>query len=812
MLGTWLIALLVIAGSLVVGRAITRACGREKWCGIEPAVGYAALMAVEGLLARIPGNREALIAGLVVLAAFSLWALRRPRRTDLPPPMIWAGMLIAIALCTIPFAVTGKWGLLGMGYNNDLGLHLAWSEWLRSGFGTEPSDGYPLGPHGLAAALSFLPGANLGTAFIGQVMAIAALTVMTGWAAVERLGRWRRLLAAVLVGLPYLMASYYAQAAFKELAAAMFLLAFVIMLPQLWPPPKERRWRAVAPALVLMAGIVFTYSFPGLAWPVAALAAWLIADPSFRHQVRPAAIWGQLKRPVVALGTIAFLGLLAVLAFLGPFGFGDAFSEVATSDAFGPVSVLEGLGLWLTPDYRLAGTADTPFPGLLGAIAVLSLLVALWWWRRQPRSPYPLAFLACAFLYAISLPWVGDYSLAKALVISAPVTMVVILTALLSGPSGGWKPSQGMDFGAWVTLAALFVVGALASSLLVLRDASVAPPGHAAQLGAFRKFIEGHTVLYADQDRFAPYYLSGAKVSVPLAEFPDPKVIENPKKPFQGDNGQGVIDFDSFDAETLQHHDFVITSAAGFQSQAPPFMKQVARTNDYILWRRVGEAVNRPILAESTLPARLVDCSGAGGKYFSTQVDGTATVLPQTIMALRPEWKPSPDLALGDSASLTVDLTPGRWWLSLQYFTPQGFTLTTDQGFKRSFSPAIDGQRLANQETGSNGQFWPAGAIYVKKAGPVTFTVKAKDPTAIQRLTGYSRKTKLGRLTLMNGFGRKRITMGQICNQWVDYFRRVPISVFRVDDTKEQAAKRRRELQRAKAGNRIEGTGVLDTD
>ncbi|MDQ5895365.1 MAG: hypothetical protein QG596_1626 [Actinomycetota bacterium] len=808
---SWIPMLLIVAGSLVIGRAITRACGQQRWWGIEPAVGFAALMAVEGMLARIPGTRTALVAGLVLLAAASVWILRRPRRDDLPgSPLFWVAGLVAALVLTIPFVVTGHWGLLGMGYNNDLGLHLAWAEWLRSGFGTEPSDGYPLGPHGLTAALSGIPDMALGRVFLGQVMAIAVLTVMTAWAAVEPLGRWRRLLAAVLVGLPYLMVSYYAQAAFKEIAAAMFLLAFVIALPRVTPLPAERRLRTLFPLLVLLLGIIFTYSFPGLAWPAAALFAWLLADPGFRSRLRPAAIWSWLRRPVVAISAVLGLAVLAALAFLGPFGFGDAFSEVAASDAFGPVSVLEGLGLWLTSDYRLAGDLDTPVPALLGAISVLALLVALWWWRKQPRSPYPLAFLACAFLYLISLPWVGDYSLAKALVIAAPVTMVVILTALLSGPEGGWKPSQGMDFGAWVTLAALFVVGAAASSLIVLRDASVSPPGHAKELGAFKKEVEGKTVLYADQDRFAPYYLSGAEVGVPLAEFPDPNINENPKKPYQGDTGQGVIDFDSFDEETMQHFDYVITSSAGFQSETPRFYEEVDRTNSYILWERIDDAYTRPILSEATLPARLADCASGGGRYFSTEVEGSATIMPKTVLSLRDQWTPSPNLELGETASMTLDLTPGFWWISMQYFTPQGFTLTTDAGFKRVFKPAIDGQRLANMETGSNGQYWPAGIIEVKEAGPVTLTVKTKDPTTIQRLTGYSRITKLGRVAAMNGLGRRKVAMNQICGQWVDHFRRVPISTFRENDTKQKAADRRRSVLESKAFNQIQGTGEVN--
>ena len=807
---SWLPMLVVVAGSLLIGRAITRACGREKWWGIEPAVGFAALMAVEGLLARVPGTRAALVAGAAALVILSLWVLRRPGRDDLPgSPFFWVAGLIAALFLTIPFLITGHWGLLGMGYNNDLGLHLAWAEWLRSGFGTEPSDGYPLGPHGLTAALSAIPDFALGRVFIGQVAAIAVLTVMTAWAAVEPLGRWRRLLAALLVGLPYLMVSYFAQAAFKELAAAMFLLAFVIALPGLTPLPADRRFRAILPLLVLMLGIIFTYSFPGLAWPLAALLAWLLADPAFRARLKPSGIWSWLKHPAVLISVLLGLGLIAALAFVGPFGFGDAFSEVATSNAFGPVSALEGLGIWLTSDYRLAGNLDTPVPALLGAISVLSLLVALWWWRKQPRSPYPLAFLACAFLYLVSLPWVGDYSLAKALVIAAPVTMVVILTALLSGPEGGWKPSQGMDFGAWVTLAALFVVGATASSLIVLRDASVAPPGHAKELGAFKKEVKGKRVLYADQDRFAPYYLTGARVTVPLAEFPDPDVVENPKKPFQGDTGQGVIDFDSFEGESLGTFDYVITSSAAFQSEAPPFFEEVDRTNSYILWKRVDEAVSRPVLNELTLPARLADCSIGGGRYFSTEVEGTATIMPPTVLALRDKWEPSPELEAGDSATMTLDLTPGFWWISMQYFTPRGFTLTTDTGFKRIFKPAIDGQRLANLETGSNGQYWPAGVIEVKEAGPVTISVKAKDPSSLQRFTGYSRSTKLGRVAAMKGQGRRKVAMNEICGQWVDYFRRVPIGLFRQNETRQKAADRRSAIRESKQFNSIEGSGLV---
>ncbi|MFA9400707.1 MAG: hypothetical protein ACERKT_06310 [Acidobacteriota bacterium] len=779
MLSTYLTLVIIVAGSLLVGRAAMVVTGSRKWSGLEPAVGFAAIMAVEGLLARVPGTRGALIIGLAVLVLASLWVLRLPRRSDLPPSgWFWVAALVAVIVTTIPFAVSGHWGLLGMGYNNDLGLHLAWAEWLRSGFGTEPSGGYPLGPHGLAASLSFLPGLNLGQVFIGQIMAIAVVGVMTAWEAVDRLPSGRRLLAALLAGLPYLMVAYFAQAAFKELAAAIFLLAFTIGLARISPLPEGRRARvlALAPLAILLLGIIFTYSFPGLAWPAAVALVWALANPDVRRRLRPGAIWKQIGRPVIAAALLIGLGLLAVLAFSGPFGFGDAFSEVATSDAFGPVSAAEGLGVWLTPDYRLDGTYDTPLPGLMAAIGLLALVAALYWWSKQPKSIYPLAFLACLGLYLVSLPWVGDYSLAKALVISAPIVMVVILTALLSGPARGRNADPGRTSGggllrvAWVALASVFIVMAAASSFLVLRDASVSPPGNAAELNSFLRYTDGGTVLYMDQDRFAPYYLAGADVSVPLSEFPDENVTENRKKPFQGDNGKNSIDFDSFDMETLQKHDFVVTTAAGWTSMPPPFYTEVARTNNYILWRRTGPAFGRPIMRENTMPAKLVECENEGGRYFSS-LKGTATLLPDAAVGLRSDWSPDPDLKPGQSATLSLELEPGQYRISIQYYSPDGFRLSAP-GYSRSFPAAIDGQRLANIDTGSSGMFWPGGLIEIDRTGAVEFMAEATEPSTLQRLTGYSRLTKLGRIVLSRNSNRSRVPMSRICDRWVDFFRR----------------------------------------
>ena len=100
---------------------------------------------------------------------------------DIREPVILVGSsyggFVALALA-IPFAVSGRWGLIGVGFNNDLGLHLAWAEWLRSGFGPTPEAGYPLGPHALATTVAAVPGIGLGTCrFSGPPLRTASLKI-----------------------------------------------------------------------------------------------------------------------------------------------------------------------------------------------------------------------------------------------------------------------------------------------------------------------------------------------------------------------------------------------------------------------------------------------------------------------------------------------------------------------------------------------------------------------------------------------------------------------------------------------------------
>jgi hypothetical protein len=789
MIGTYASAALICAVSLLVGRAVLSLAGRRRWSWLEPAVGFGAVLAVTGLLARAPGHGTSATLGvvaLVVAAAVVVWWL------DYAAPGAWhEGLpvaLVVLLVLSIPFAISGHWGLLGVGFNNDLGLHLAWAEWLRSGFGPAADPGYPLGPHGLAVATAAVPGIGLGQAFLGEIIAIGVMTGLTALGALQRLTPGRRTLAAALVALPYLAASYYAQAAFKELAEALLVLAFAIWLTQFEKLPATWRDRLlfVLPPLALTAGIFFSYSFAGVAWPVAILALWSLTLPEVRAALRPRSLLRFLLKPTTLIAIVVLAGLAVLVTVVGPFGFGSSFKKVAGSNTYGPVSPLEALGVWPASNYRLDAAGGARYPGLAGATSILALLVGVAWWVRRREATIPIALGAGSLLYLVSLPSSGDYSQAKALMIMAPLAMLVIARPLIeefprfggrrgrgsAGPSpqlsaGPPPPSPPLRL-AWTVLAVAFIGGAIWSSFLALRDAPVGPPGHGSELKAFLPILHGQPVLYAGQDRYAAYELLGADTHVPLVEFPDDAVSPNAEKPFDTGDAYSPIDFDSFSRGTLDRFPYVITSRAAWNSKPPPNFKRVDATPSYVLWKRTGETPeNRHVLLEGTEAGAFAGCEAPEVRILLAS-PGRASLFPGAVIGHKSGWESGSILETDAETSQSLRLPAGRWNLSLQYFSPFDLTLSAP-GFSEELPAALDGQRPNTISLGNNGQFWPAGR-FESEGGSVRFTIATAGASALQSLSGYDGKAYVGELVAVPAKPHRTVPLATACDQWIDWY------------------------------------------
>lgn len=793
MLEVYFAVAMILGGSLLVGRAVTVVLGRRQWTGLEAALGLAAMIAAAGFLARLPGTGRtvALGLGLLFLACFALLAWDRVatrRRGDEPLAVessdVWAATLtgaVVTAALSLPFLINGHWGVIGVGINNDLGLHLAWTEWLRGNLGPRPDGGYPLGPHGLVSMVSRAPGVSAAQAFIGLLITVGVITALTVLAGLKSqrpgipgppinlpLRTGGRVFAACLVACAYLAASYYVQGAFKETAEALFVLTFTLSLP-LIGAPEFGRWRIFGLCTILAGGIVFSYSFAGLAWPVAIAGLWLLTRPQF---------WATLAAPrrlmslVFSPFTPVLLIVLAISAYLlvysNSYGFTSGFSNVAGSDTYGPVSPLEALGLWPESSYRLDSSGWPDLAPLYAVLGIGALAFSLYSLLRRRLFLLPIALTACVIVYVASLPLSGDYSRAKALMIVAPLVMLVVAPVLLAGPRFLFK-GKGPPPAIWALGASVFFALAVYSSFLALRDARVAPPGHMAELQSFIPKIAGEPVLFAGQDRFAAYALRGADTSVPLVEFPDDKVKESMTKPWDTGSAYSPIDFDSFDWRTLNRFNFVITGSAAWNSQPPPNFEEIGRTDSFILWRRTGSIEpGRHTLIEGTFAAAPVSCSHPEMEIFSS-LKGRAGLMPTPVIGRREAWSPSRRLAAGEMAEMTLDLPAGEWRLSLQYFAPNGLTIEAP-GFRQELIPALDGQRPSTISLANDGQFWPAGELVTERAGPVRVTARTPEPSFLQRLSGHRSTTYLGNLVALPVGDGRTVPLSETCGSWVDWY------------------------------------------
>src|SRR5262249_46480239 len=287
------------------------------------------------------------------------------------------------------------------------------------------------------------------------------------------------------------------------------------------------------------------------------------------------------------------------------------------------------------PDYRLDAPGAAELTWLAGAIGGAAIAAGAIWWARRRDLSVPVAFAACALLYFVSLPFTGDYSQAKALMIAAPLAMLRAARPLLTELSG---ESAGAARAVWPALAVVFIGGAAYSSFMVLRDAPVGPPGHGSELKAFLPILHGKPVLYAGQDRYAAYDLLGADAHVPLVEFPDPAISPNPEKPFDTGDAYSPIDFDSFTRGTLDRFPYVITGRATWNSQAPPNFRRIAATPSFILWKRVGETPKeRRVLLEGTNAGALAGCDAPEIRILLSQ-RGRAAVFPPTVFGAKTKW------------------------------------------------------------------------------------------------------------------------------------------------------------------------------
>jgi hypothetical protein len=550
-IGTYAAVLAVSASSLAIGQAAILLCGWRRWSWLAPAVGLALLLAVCWGTVRLSGDGVVSVVAVLVLtiaAVAYLWGRIEGAGEALHAG--WPVALGALLACSLPFAVEGHFGILGTSFNPDMSQHLLAADRLADGFSSQLlNQGYPLGPHSVVVALNKGLGVGLVQGFSGLTIAVAILASLTALAAFHELPAIQRTTAALLVGLAYVVASYFAQGAFKETMQALFLLAFVLALraaDRTWPGLTLR----FVPAALIAAGSVYSYSFPGLIWLGGAFVIWAIAGVVRASQKSAPAAGGDDREdspgreslrsetgPAArGLGLALVVFLVLVLPELGRM---IDFQQFETFDPngpglgnlFGQISPFEALGIWPSGDFRLApGDGAIPAAAYYLGIAFALVLFAcglVWLWRR--RESAILAGLAAAGLAYFAARVAGTpYTAAKAIEIGTPLVALAILLPLLQSSAGRLMVAIHPKLATRLpALVALFAIAAGACSLLALANAPVGPTSYSSALSDFRRLVgEGPTLVLTssqllEEEHGVPYLaweLRGGRVCIRSAE------------------------------------------------------------------------------------------------------------------------------------------------------------------------------------------------------------------------------------------------------------------------------------------------------
>src|SRR3954468_4718386 len=820
MLSALLAGALIVAASLLLGAAIMAIAGLPRHSAAGPATGISALLVICGIAIKLPGHAvtAAVVTGVTLIGCFLVFG-----RTRIPAGTFRIGAIVAVIgaalVVAIPFATSGRVGILGQGLvNDDMASHLLFTEWISSHAGPTPDlikDGYPLGPHAIVAVTAKVSGASLIEGFAGLSGAIAVLLALTAYGALGGLRGWLRVPAAVLASSPYLAAAYLAQGAFKEPLLALALLGFTLALPALRPQWSQgadspgyqsvsdghRSWtRTPIPLGVIAAGTIYNYSFPGLAWLLGTALVWMlviairerdraasfVAGLRVRERLRGAraAIWLGIGIPVVAA--------LPELVRLASFSSFKAFNPSGTGPTVGfgnlrqPLNPLEAFGIWPSGEFRIT-PANSTTPELAFYLGALLALVAFAWGlgralaRRESALPSALAAVTVLYLAALALG--TPYTSAKALPIAAPLIMLVALRGLLAArplpgeeedvPPGGmaaWWPPRPVRAVSGIAVPLLIVVFAAAaafSTLLPLRQSAVGPDYHLQEMLRMRPIVDGQNVLFLGRDNFVSWELIGSEVYAPITNHYD---VEETHSLYRATDLNAKFDWDNVPQFVMNHFNWVVTTSAAMQSQAPPGFAPRLRTGDFILWHRDHPVGQRRTLYEPLNPGAPLDC-GNPEQAPITKLDGTATVF--TVQPVVGKvWNPSPALTQTKPAHMRLYLTPGRWDLSIQYASTQPLHLTASgPGLADPFSADLRTNLLFRGPS----PYYPVGSFGVKRAGTVVVNVDVGDPPLVGRLLRTESKAYLAGLAATRSDpARQTIPLRRACGRYVDWYEVAP--------------------------------------
>jgi len=728
----------VAALSGVVGQALLRVSGFDARMPVAPAIGVVALIVVADDTIRLPGAGLTAIGAWALVGVVSLIVLHG--RVAAPSPDMVVVFALVVIVGSLPYLANGRFGFVGTGIVDDMALHGTWAEGLRTGnpFLTASLGDYPTGGHALAGAIASLTVTTAQFSFDAVLLIVPALTGVAALAAMQGLGRWSRLLAATLSGIPFLIAGHISRANFKEPIVAMALLAFVLLLRR----GTSRRTVAGLALGVVIAGTAETDGLTAVLWFIGIVLVWAVvvvtSDPGAARRRIRAAI-----RSVQATTIVAVTAMLPEATHLLNFS-----ANTSTGGFPNLVSMRALLGPWISGQLQLPPSSQ-PLADALSALGTVAAVFSLTWWLRRRDYLVPAGVAGCFILYLAVRQVANPYITTKALAEGAPLMMVMITRPLLSARRSSSLPRVARY--TVVVAAATFTAASLWSSITVLRNANVGSHVQDEELAKIRAIARGKPTLFLGVDDFFLWQLRGTVPLNTAGAIPFPLRAGVPPT--------ALMDIDAVAPGWLARADYLLQTRTEFASAMPSNWRLVTTTRLYELWERIGRDRPRLTLASGSGFGAMLDCKTFKGLRIS-RMNGRALVRPEPILGgawMAPDGAPLPSTGLpaGDIGIQRLPLPPGSWSISLQYQSPVEISIRS-RGMRVRLPANLDPM----------GPYWPVGDV-TSRGQPIEFTLSPVRPV----LPISERSAYLGGLVATRLGGQSRmVTLSRACGQYVDWY------------------------------------------
>jgi hypothetical protein len=766
---TYLVALLIVGVSVLLGRAICVACAADT--AIAPALGLAALMAVAALAVQLPGHAVtgAVLVALVVVGA-AWWLVHRRalgrRGLDLAVPLAGGGAAVVGAL---QFLSAGHVGIPGMSVNNDTGIHLVWAEGLRSSvmdrwYTADP--GYPLGPHSIMAALADGTGTEVDRILVALLIATPVLFAMTAAGALRPAPLLLRAPAAAFAAVTYMAAAWFAQGAFKEPLLALFVLGFAMAVGRLVQDARPLGRAQAVPAGVLAAAGLLTFGHLALAW----LGAVVVIVVVLALVARPPDVdlLGPVRRAAVpiALGVAALVVAVAVeiprlwhffstigsgtanAGAGGPAGGGPALGNLA-----GPLPSSEALGMWPWGDFRVAPPPDTFMFSQLKTLALVSVVAGAVWLLVRRRDLGLLGALGAAVaVWIVSDRGKAPYVTAKSMAVMSPFLALVWLRALLPDRLPR-APLPGVAFVARIGIAAVLVSAGLWSTEKVLRGTPVESLAQRDALEQMRPLVKSANTLFLGVDDYAGYRLREVPVGYLGVGYRAPIAV--PTRPTKGYNYSWGLDWDNIPTEILDRYKYVITVNSPYASAPPANFRLLRRNALYEAWERTGPTPPRQVFETGDGPGAVLDCKQDRKARRLSRRRGVAAIedpAPIPVLGI------VPPMFDGGAYAVDIILPPGNWDLAFKY--------TSSIPVRIQYGPARIGSLPAN--TTRPGPWWRGPTI--RSNGHAQKLVLVAERQSRFGATAYPTQI-YGAFAVKQGSRDRLVPLRRACGRYLDWYR-----------------------------------------